>query len=61
MKQVTFNIPDKKLGFELTNQEDNTIPIWQQKLVENRLNELDQNPEKGIDFNELITGLEKMV
>lgn len=69
MKQVTLNIPDKKLvfflelakqlGFEITNQEDHTVPVWQQKLVENRLSELDQNPEKGIDFNELINGLEK--
>ncbi len=69
MKQVTLKVPDKKLvfflelakqlGLEITNQEDTTVPVWQQKLAKNRLDELDKNPETGIDFNELIIGLEK--
>ncbi len=69
MKQVTLNVPDKKLvffielakqlGFEITNQEDTTIPDWQKKLAKNRLKELDLNPEKGIDFNDLMNGLGK--
>jgi len=70
MKQVTLNIPEnkfqffieltKQLGLEIQKEEtlDVNIPQWQQELTLKRLEELDKDKSKSIDFDDMINRLE---
>jgi hypothetical protein len=68
MKQVTLNIPDgkfdffmkvfKQMGLDIADKNID-IPKWQQELTLKRLEELDKDPSKAIDFNTMIDGLEQ--
>lgn len=68
MKQVTLNIPDGKfdffikvfqqMGLDIADKGID-IPEWQQKLALKRLEELDKDPSKAIDFDSMIDGLER--
>ena len=68
MRQVTLNIPDGKfdffmkvfqqMGLDIADKGID-IPKWQQELALKRLEELNKNPEKAIDFDDMINELEK--
>ena len=68
MKQVTVNIPDgkfdffmevfKRLGLDIAKK-DISIPEWQQDLTIKRMQELDKDPGKAIDFDDMLDRLEE--
>lgn len=68
MKQATLNIPVGKFDFFIKVFQQMgldiadtgiDIPEWQQKLALKRLEELDKDPSKAIDFDSMIDGLEQ--
>jgi hypothetical protein len=68
MKQITLNIPDgkfdffmevfKRLGLEIAKK-NVSIPEWQQDQTIKRMQELDKDPSKAIDFDDMLNRLEE--
>lgn len=71
MANVTVTIPDGKLqffknlvenlGFNYTetNEEQISIPKWQQKEVNNRYEDYKDNPDKAIEINDVINQIDE--
>jgi hypothetical protein len=65
MKQVVLNIPENKFDFFMEvfsrlglDVAEKTIPQWQQDLTLKRLEELDKDQSKAIDFDDMLNRLE---
>ncbi len=66
--QITIDVKDKRyptfLAFLKTLdyvsvKEENDIPQWQIDEVNQRIKSLEKHPEKAIDFDVMLQGLEK--